>query len=123
VEQRLYTIYDLKAESPVGVIQWFSTDAQAARMFSSVIQAPGSLIHEHPGDFVLLFLGTISFSSLAITPNLNSRMLPVASGDAIVRASTRARNVDTSSVSAAADVMRDQLSLDGAPRPVGAVGS
>lgn len=85
--RRMYCIYDFKAEAPVSqVFQCFSNDDDASRMFRAVVLSPGSLVHEHPGDFGLLFVGTIDFDSLSFVANSGSRFNPVLTGDACVRA-------------------------------------
>ena len=90
--QRLYCIYDFKAEAPVNkFFQAFSTDGEATRMFAAVVQGPGTLVSEHPADFGLLFVGTVNFDTLDIEINKASRFNPVAMGDAIVREIERAR--------------------------------
>lgn len=100
--QRLYAIYDLKAEAPVGVLQWANTDEEATRRFALVVKAPGTLIHDHPGDFVLLHVGDVDFTSMAITPNAASRMQPIANGADIARALTRVRNSEVEDQAAVA---------------------
>lgn len=91
MKQKLYSVYDIKAECPVGVIQWFTNDAAATRMFEAVIRTPGSMISEHPEDFVLLCLGTMDLTTLSIELNVINRMVPIAEGFQIARALTRAR--------------------------------
>jgi len=93
MDYQLYLIYDRKAEAPVSkIIQILSTDAEASRMFSTIIQSEGSLISQHPNDFDLLNVGTINFHTLKITPNLASLHQPVITGAQIVRDLTRAQN-------------------------------
>lgn len=87
----LYVIYDVKAEAPIGVIQWFSNDQAAGRMFASVIAAPGTMLNEHPEDFVLLKLGMMDLTSLHVELNTVTRMVPIAEGLEVVRALSRAR--------------------------------
>lgn len=90
--RRMYCIYDFKAEAPVSqVFQCYSTDADATRMFSAVVLNPASgLLHQHPADFGLLFIGTISFDNLSFESNPTARA-PITTGDACVRAAERAR--------------------------------
>lgn len=92
MKQRLYLIYDVKAEAPIGVIQWLSTDAQAIRMFEQVCRTPDTLCYTNPEDFVLLFVGTLDFSSCVIEPNVLALSAPIMTGVNVARALTRARD-------------------------------
>lgn len=94
MKQKLYVVYDLKAECPLGVIQWFSNDAAAVRMFESICRAPNTMLAEHPEDFVLLCLGVIDLTTLSIELNVANRMVPIAEGFMIARAFARARERD-----------------------------
>lgn len=94
--RRMYCIYDHKAESVVsGVVQVLGTDEEAKRMFRSVVAAQGTIVHEHPDDFGLHFLGEVDFDNLAILPT-KSPHVPILLGGDVVREILRARNVDTS---------------------------
>lgn len=97
MKQRLYVIYDVKAEAPVGFIQRVGTEAEILRMFQDIIAAGENLIAQHPEDFVLLFLGILDVTSLNIELNQLSRMVPVVSGADVARALSRARNMDVGS--------------------------
>lgn len=114
MEKGLYCIYDVKAEAPVNqIFQCFGTDPEATRMFASVIQTPGTIIHEHPADFQLLRIGSIDFDTLKVTPNLSSRHIPIAEGRAIVRELQRARQAANGhdGDDPASDVVRNQIPL------------
>lgn len=88
--QRLYCVYDRKAKVPFnGIFQQFNNDEDASRLFSDVVMNPQSgVIHKHPEDFALMYVGDIDNDTLHMTPAIAS---PVVTGDACVRAVERAR--------------------------------
>lgn len=55
----LYVIRDVLAESIVGGLLLFPTDAPAVRFFGDVINEPKSSVSAHPNDHVLTYLGSI----------------------------------------------------------------
>lgn len=106
--RRMYCIYDMKSEAPVNqIFQCFSTDEDASRMFHDVVMSPNAgLVHKHPGDFALLFVGEIDFDSLAFKPNNGTRFNPVMTGDACVRAE-RARAAEIAQSESESAEVRD----------------
>lgn len=54
---RLYQIYDKKAESVVGPIMSCKADAVAIRAFSDNMRQADSPLAQHPEDFDLLLIG------------------------------------------------------------------
>lgn len=95
--RRLYCIYDLKAESVVnGLIQAMGTDAEAERMFRTIVAASDTLVHQHPDDFGLCFLGEVDYNNLLVVP-AKSPHIPILLGRDVVREIERARNMDVPS--------------------------
>lgn len=57
---RLYAVYDVKAEGLAGP-QLFTTptDGVAGRSFIELLKTPGTVMHQHPQDFNLICLGVV----------------------------------------------------------------
>lgn len=91
---RIYGVYDYKAESVVGPLLLFGADAAACRMFIDVVNAPGSQVSAHPGDFALVCFGTmvrLQSGRLVVEPSSESAIdNPVLTGAAIVASRDRA---------------------------------
>lgn len=98
MKRRLYCIYDFKAQAPLNeLFVCHSNDDDAIRSFGSVCESPQSMVSRYPADFGLLFVGEVDFDNLVIELNSGSRFNPVITGDACVRALTRARAASTPS--------------------------
>lgn len=80
----LYAINDRVAQSLVGramyLVMAFRTDAEAARYFADGINDKSSMLHQHPADFELIYLGTISEGG-EITPEPRRIII---TGDALI---------------------------------------
>jgi hypothetical protein len=60
MEKRLYMVYDVIACTIIGTPILERADAAAMRAFNDALANPESLLGQHPKDFNLLYLGSIS---------------------------------------------------------------
>lgn len=67
--KQLYMVYDLVAETVLGGIIQETADAPAIRAFHDALGASESLLAQHPKDFNLLLIGSITSDGTVITPN------------------------------------------------------
>lgn len=64
--ERIYGVYDLKAERVLNdVLFIFPNDAAASRMFVDSVRNPESTLAKHPEDFVLVSFGEFGADELS----------------------------------------------------------
>lgn len=59
MNRRLYVVYDIVGEAPVGPIMQYKHDAQAMRAFGDVCADKEGLVGSHPADFDLRLIGEL----------------------------------------------------------------
>jgi hypothetical protein len=79
MEKRLYMVYDLIACTVIGTPILERADAAAMRAFNDALAHPESLLGQHPKDFNLLYVGSISEDGL-ILPVLGDSPQIIATG-------------------------------------------
>lgn len=100
MKRRLYGIYDLKAEALLnGILTSLGNDAEAARMFRTVVTDPQNFVSSHPGDFGLCFVGEIDYDTLIID-RAKAPHIPILLGTDVLREIERARGMDKPEVPA-----------------------
>lgn len=70
--EKIYGIYDFKAEQVIGPLMFFPSDPAACRMFTDVCRDPKGQVYAHPEDYALVWFGT-----LIRRDNLGSTIEPV----------------------------------------------
>lgn len=114
---RLYGVYDYKAERVEGPLLPFPSDASACRMFVDLVHSQGTAIAAHPGDYALCMFGTfvrLESGRLVVVPSVDLPTdVPILTGQAVVDA-------DAAAARAQANGQRDLPFVDD-PFP-GAVG-
>lgn len=58
--KKLYAVYDIVAREIHGPILTFNADAAAIRTFSEILADNKTALSQHPADYTLLYLGTIT---------------------------------------------------------------
>ena len=66
--KRLYTVFDIVANTTVGGIVQEMHDAPAIRAFSDALGAKESILAAHPADYELRYIGLIETDTGTITP-------------------------------------------------------
>lgn len=89
--KKLFSVYDLVAETIVGPILAEPVAASAIRAFHDALGMKDSTLASHPADFNLLELGEISSNGL-ILPVLGESPIIVATGSAWLAAKEAASN-------------------------------
>ena len=88
--KKLYAIFDRIAAEIVSMRMYslmaFRTDEEAARYFADAINEPTSMLHKHPGDYVLIHVGAVSDEGL-ITPITPAQQ--IITGDALLALTTQ----------------------------------
>lgn len=83
--KKLFAIFDRIAQEIVGrqmyAVMTFRTNEEAARYFADAINDETSVLHQHPSDYSLIFIGEISPSG-NITAKHNAEI--VVTGDALI---------------------------------------
>jgi hypothetical protein len=91
---RIYGIYDLKAEHVIGSLVFFPADAAACRMFSEVVRAEGTDVNKYPDDYVFVCFGSmvkLDNGRMAIDPVIDPLLKPLLTGADVVKADEAAR--------------------------------
>lgn len=76
---RLYVIYDAKAEETMGNPFMYRADAAAIRGFKELMTDPKQFFHRHPEDYSLLYLGTLNCKDGAM-PYIEAQTMLVSAG-------------------------------------------
>lgn len=84
---RIYGIYDLKAERVIGPLMFFPSDPAACRMFGDVVRSENTEVHAHPDDYALCCFGALvrdSAGTLSIDPMVSPTLFPVLTGTKVL---------------------------------------
>lgn len=72
----IYSVYDLKSESLIGGLITERLDAPAIRAFHDALDPKNqSILAAHPGDFQLMWLGTIEEDGTIVTNPLGPQVV------------------------------------------------